>query len=180
MKKLILFLIVVSCVCCSCGFYTGLNGKVVDNVTGQPLEGAVVVAQWRKTRGVPGLQYSDLHKSVETITDKKGEFSLEGASGLLLESPRMVIYKTGYIPWRNDMVFPGGQITKDHEWNNNLTYRLDVFTDKFTYRQLNSFLSYGIKVSGDRETPTYDNLMHQISVLEQTEIENQMGKDNKK
>jgi hypothetical protein len=177
LKTLIWVAIILFCSGC---YYPGINGKVVDTATGQPLEGAVVVAQWRKTRGIPGLQYSDLHKSVETLTDKKGAFSLEGAFGLLLEPPRMAIYKAGYIPWRNDMVFPGGHITKNHEWNNNMTYKLDVFTNKFTYRQLYSFLSYGIKVSGDRATPIYDDLMHQISVLEQTEIEKQVEKDNKK
>ncbi len=88
----IFFLILLNVLCASC-CYPGINGKVIDSATGQPLEGAVVVAQWRKTRGIPGLQYSDLHKSVETLTDKKGTFSLNGTAGILLEPPRMLIYK---------------------------------------------------------------------------------------
>jgi hypothetical protein len=179
MKKLILFLIVVSCICCSCGFYTGLNGKVVDNVTGQPLEGAVVVAQWTKPRGIPGLQYHDLHKIIETLTDKEGSFSLSGTFGVLIDPPEMLIYKKGYIPWRNDMVFPGGHITKDHEWNNDVTYKLDVFTDKYTYRQLYSFLDYGMIGNGRSEVPIISNSMREISMKDKAEIKSQSGKDNK-
>lgn len=178
MKKLILFLIVVSCVCCSCGFYAGISGKVVDNVTGKPLEGAVVVAQWTKTRGIPGLQYSDLQKITETLTDKEGTFSLSGTFGLLLEPPRMIIYKVGYIPWRNDMVFPGGHITKDHEWNNDVTYKLDVFSDKYTYRQLYSFLDYGMIGNGRTEVPIISDLMRKISMQDNSEIKKQIGKEN--
>jgi hypothetical protein len=160
-------------------YYPGINGKVVDTETGQPLEGAVVVAQWRKTRGIPGLQYSDLHKAAETSTDKEGAFSFSGTFGLLLEPPRMLIYKEGYIPWRNDSIFPSSNIVKDNEWNNEVTYKLDVFSDKYTFKQLYSFMSYGIKVSGWRETPIYDDLMKKASKLEQIEIEKQMEKREK-
>lgn len=165
--------------CCSGCYYPGINGKVIDIATGQPLEGALVIAQWKNTRGIPGLQYSDLHKTEETLTDKKGEFSLDGTAGFLLEPPRMLIYKNGYIPWRNDRIFPGGQLAKDHEWNNNMTYKLDAFTNKYTYRQLKYFISYGINVSGGQITPNYDELMQQISGLDLDETEKQMkqGRD---
>lgn len=178
MKKL-KTLILVSFLLLSSGcYYPGINGKVVDTATGQPLEGAVVVAQWTKTRGIPGLQYSDLQKITETLTDKEGTFSLSGTFGLFLEPPRMLIYKVGYIPWRNDMVFPGGHITKDHEWNNDVAYKLDVFTDKYTYRQLYSFLDYGMIGNGRTEVPIISNSMRKISMQDNSEIKKQIGKEN--
>ena len=167
-----LLLVIIS----GCSYYADMNGSVVDGATGRPLEGALVVAQWHETRGIPGFQYSDLHKSIETVTDKEGAFSIEGAFGFLLEPPRMLIYKAGYIPWRNDMVFPGGHLSNDNEWKHNITYKLDALADAYNYRQLNSFLSYGIKVSGNLKTPNFDDLMHEISGLEQSQIEKQMQK----
>lgn len=179
MKNLILFLIVVSFACCSCSFYNGLNGTVVDNATGQPLEGALVVVQWTKPRGIPGLQYRDLHKIAETLTDKQGAFSIDGTIGFLLDPPEMLIYKDGYIPWRNDMDFPGGHRNKDNEWKHNITYRLDIFTDKYTYRQLYHFLDTGMMGNSRKEVPMSSKLMRDISMREKAEIRTQMQKNNK-
>jgi hypothetical protein len=167
-------------VCYSCGFYAGINGKVLDNVTGQPLEGALVVVQWSKTRGIPGLQYSDLHKVAETQTDKDGMFYMDGAFAFLLEPPRMLIYKEGYIPWRNDMVFPGGRITKDYEWKHNATYKLDSITDKNTYEQMYSFVSYAMFGSHRREVPITSDIMQNLLLKQTVEIRKRMEGDKKR
>jgi hypothetical protein len=164
-------------VCCSCGFYAGINGKVLDNVTGQPLEGALVVVQWSKTRGIPGLQYSDLHKIAETQTDKDGMFYMDGAFAFLLEPPIMLIYKEGYFPWRNDMEFPGGNITKDHEWKHNATYKLNILMDKQDYLRLHSFMDYGMGGNHGKEVPITSNVMNRILVKETAEKRKQMEKD---
>lgn len=150
MKSLRVFLlIIVLMITAGCSHYPDITGKVIDNVTGKPIEGAVVVAQWTKPRGMPGEQYHDLHKITETLTDKEGKFSLSGTTGFILDPPEMIIYKEGYIPWRNDMVFPSRNIVKDHEWNNNVTYKLDIFTDKYTIRQLSQFMDSAIIGFGD-------------------------------
>ncbi len=128
MTRLLSLLIILLTVCCSCSYYQDITGKVVDNETGQPIEGALVVAQWTKPRGIPGLQHHELHKIVETITDHEGKFSLTGTSGYLLDPPEMIIYKEDYIPWRNDMVFPNLEKTKDNLWSNKETYKLDNST----------------------------------------------------
>jgi hypothetical protein len=163
---LLVFLLTISSGC----FYPGISGRVVDSTTGKPIEGALVVAQWTKKHGF-GLTYHDLHKIVETLTDKEGKFSLSGTYNPFVEPPEMIIYKEGYIPWRNDSIFPSSNIVKGHEWNDNVTYKLNVFTNRYTYRQLFSFMDYGIKGSGGRETPIFDNLMIDISKKEQDEIE---------
>ncbi len=152
MKKIfVLFVITILLLTYGCNFYGGIKGTVLDNATGKPIEGAVVVAQWTKERGIPGLQYHNLHKITETLTDKKGKFSLSGTVGIMLEPPAMIIYNDGYIPWRNDMVYPGGRdiYSKNHEWTNHRTYRLDAFTG--TGKEiviLSIFTSYGFMDEG--------------------------------
>jgi hypothetical protein len=160
------------------GCYPGISGRVVDGMTGKPLEGALVVAQWTKEHGF-GLTYHDLYKIVETETDKEGIFSIEGPGSPFVEPPEMIIYKEGYIPWRNDAIFPSLDNVKGNEWKSNMTYKLDIFTNKYTYGQLYSFLDYGIIGRGGKETPRISEMMRKISFLEQAEIENKMRKDKK-
>ena len=163
---LLFFAMIVTSGC----MYPGITGKVVDSTTGQPIEGAIVLAEWVKVRGLPGLQYHDSHKNIESLTDKNGQFSLSGTIGFLLDPPIMLIYKEGYIPWRNDSIFPSSNTVKDHEWNNKVTYKLDVFTNKYTFEQLHDFMDYGIRGSGGRETPIFDHLMNKLSRRETAEL----------
>ena len=41
--------------------YAQINGTVVDAETGQPVGGAVVLAEWTVTRGLPGMSYHEIH-----------------------------------------------------------------------------------------------------------------------
>ena len=56
------------------GFYFGIKGTVVDDETKEPIEGAVVAAQWNKTKGPPGLTNTVTIKVVETVTDMECRF----------------------------------------------------------------------------------------------------------
>jgi hypothetical protein len=139
-----------------------MTGKVIDNATGKPIEGALVVAQWTKSRGIPGMQYHDLHKIIETQTDKEGMFAISGTTGFNLDQPDMIIYKEGYIPWRNNAIFPDINTGK-HEWNNNVTYKLNAFTGKYTARQLYDFLDSGMTISrGLSDSKIFTELMHSL------------------
>ena len=106
-------------------------------------------------------------------------FTLSGTYDPFVEPPRMIIYKEGYIPWRNDMVFPGGNLTKNNEWKNKGTYKLDAFTDQYTTRQLYQFMDYGIIGSGVRDVPIFNKLHHKISIRKTDELEKQILKDKK-
>lgn len=159
--------------------YPPIKGKVVDGVTGQPLEGALVVTQWSKKHGF-GLTYHTLSLITETLTDKEGVFSINNTpNDPFVEPPRMVIYKEGYIPWRNDMVFPGGHRTKDYEWNNNVTYKLDVYSDKYSIEQLSDFLEYGMSGIHNKEVPISRDLTRKISGKKYDEIRKFKVNDNK-
>jgi hypothetical protein len=61
-KKLVAaFLVVFFIIAFGCSFYGGIKGTVLDNATGKPIEGALVVAQWVKERGLPGMLHHNLH-----------------------------------------------------------------------------------------------------------------------
>jgi hypothetical protein len=94
------------------------QGKVVDADTKEPIEGAVVIAVWRETKGTLTGPSSKFKESKETLTDKHGDWSIAGPEGCednlipgLLHSmgffvtkhPEFSLYKPGY----NIRGFPG-------------------------------------------------------------------------
>lgn len=169
MKKISLLLLLFLFLICSGCFYPSIHGSVVDETTGKPLEGALVVAQWTKKHGF-GLTYHDLYKITETLTDKDGKFSISGTYDPFVEPPEMIIYKEGYIPWRNDSVFPSCNTVKNNEWKNDVTYRLKIFTDEYTYQQLYSFLDFGIIGGDGLRTPIFFKTHRNIGIIGKKEI----------
>jgi len=154
------------------GCYSGISGKVVDGVTGIPLEGAVVLAQWTKTHGMPGLTSHSVYKIEETETDKEGMFSLSGAYSPFLDPPEMVIYKKGYVPWRNDMDFmnPTWKHYGKNIWQNNITYRLDSWLEGFPKERLSHFVGYGIIGTDFIKTPKFSTIESELSRESQREV----------
>lgn len=88
-----------------------VRGAVVDDVTGEPLAGVVVVAQWELVRElVPGMvneSYGDRLAIVETVTDSNGRYEIAGWGPVArppfmhLEhrDPSISFFKAGYYPW---------------------------------------------------------------------------------
>jgi len=144
-----------------CGHYSPIKGKVIDSTTGKPIEGALIVAQWTKKHGF-GLTYHTLSLITETVTDSEGVFEIKKTpNDIFVEPPEMIIYKEGYIPWRNDSIFPSCDLVKKNEWKNNVIYKLDVFTNKYTARQLWEFLDTGIIGWGG--VPIFHKIDNEIS-----------------
>lgn len=135
---------------------------MVDSASGKSIEGAVVVAQWTKLHGF-GLTYHTQEKLTETQTDKNGAFTLSGINAWFVEPPEMIVYKEGYLPWRNDSVFPGGNKTKDNEWVNNAVYRLEKYEDKYTFGQIESFIDSGIMGYDQNSLPLFTEKMRKLS-----------------
>jgi hypothetical protein len=86
-----------------------IRAQVVDDITGVPLEGVVVVAQWQTVREiVPGFAKpsSEMVKAVETRTDAAGRFLLPAWGPIarpLFHSfenndPRILLFRAGYYP----------------------------------------------------------------------------------
>ncbi len=109
---LMLFLItVISTPACSATF----RGKVIDADTKKPIEGAVVVASWNEERATltdGGTRFKDVK---ETLTDKNGEWVIEGPQGrrrgnfislvsfitgiFIMRPPEFIIFRPGYCSW---------------------------------------------------------------------------------
>ena len=102
---------------CGSPYYTvdPIEAWVVDADTGQPLEGAVVTANWQLVS--PGLDTGGrkLHQLevMETLTDKNGRFFFPGFTKLnprLLElrdeDPQILIFKSRYGYFRTSNNYP--------------------------------------------------------------------------
>lgn len=90
------------------------KGKVVDADTKEPIEGAVVVAEWSGETTTPTATHSTLKDVKEVLTDKKGEWMIKGPKGgkignmktiisvitgaYFTKRPRFYIFKPGYCP----------------------------------------------------------------------------------
>ena len=94
----------------ACAVDRAFQGKVIDADTLKPIEGAVVVAIWRKSRaGIAGAD-TRFKDAKEILTDKNGEWSITGTEGdedkligilhvigvFITEEPVFRIYKPGY------------------------------------------------------------------------------------
>jgi hypothetical protein len=96
----------------SCSDSKTFRGKVIDADTKEPIEGAVVVAEWITERTTPTATHTNLKDVKEILTDKKGEWSISGPKGRADElipglslvipytkEPQFTIFKPGYCPW---------------------------------------------------------------------------------
>lgn len=87
-----------------------IAAQVVDDESGSPLEGVIVVAQWMPVREVvPGMAYRSMGDTLrieETVTDAEGRFRFPGwgpvprPARLHLEhnDPRILLFKAGHYP----------------------------------------------------------------------------------
>lgn len=108
------------------GCFANIRGTVLDAETGKPVEGAVAGAEWHLAKGLPGLTYTDLYKSAETVTDENGKFSLPGVANPFVKL-RFVIYKKGYVAWREFGTFPDYTEREKLNWKRHNVFRLERF-----------------------------------------------------
>jgi hypothetical protein len=93
------------------------QGRVIDAVMKEPIEGAVVVAYWWEEKGAFLGSMERLKDVKETLTDRDGKWSIIGPEsdkqklvrGMLsviaivwaIRDPGFIIFKPGYCPWPN-------------------------------------------------------------------------------
>jgi hypothetical protein len=155
------------------GCYPGISGKVVDGLTGNPLEGAVVLAQWTTTGGLPGLTHHTVYQIEESETDKEGKFSISGVYNPFVDPPKMVIYRKGYVPWRNDSDFmnPTWELYDNIIWKNGLTYKLKYLKEPYSKLRLDMFVGHGVIGASFNQTPIYSKIMSELSRESQIEVD---------
>lgn len=122
--------------------YIPIAGTVVDAETKQPIEGAVVLAEWTITpMAWIGLPTTYSYKVIETASDKNGKFTIAGyILNPIVNKPRLTIYKAGYVCWNNEYIFPGKQHRYGFRWANNITYELEKFKKSYSYAEHVSFV----------------------------------------
>ena len=81
-----------------------LEGRIVDEDTGEPLEGVNVVAYWELFDGIEGHTSEGVIKAMETVTDMDGRFQFPAwgpelvlRPGALSKGRRFVLFKSGYV-----------------------------------------------------------------------------------
>jgi len=155
--RLILITVLLLLIIAIAGCYLPISGKVIDAETQQPIEGAVVLVEWNEAHGL-GLTYHTVYKIVETATDKKGDFFLPGAYSPFVDPPYLVIYKQGYIAWRNDTIFPSFEKRKDYDvWRHNYVYRLEQFKESYSRFKHSMFMDTGIIGASYERTPRFED-----------------------
>lgn len=94
--------------CSGCVTYFGYDGpyegRVIDKDTRQPIEGAVVHGTWVKSHPGPGGASSSYYDSKEVLTDKAGNFKVDGMGLLIfsnMEEMEVNIFKAGYEQWQS-------------------------------------------------------------------------------
>lgn len=123
-----------------------ITGIVVDAENGQPIEGAVILVEWTKVKGLPGMTHTESYKVVEVVTNKEGKASIEGVAAYFVSMPRVTVYKKGYIAWNNQYIFPDWKRRTDFKWENNYVFRLEKFKPEYSYIKHTGFLSSVILV----------------------------------
>ncbi|WP_224958170.1 hypothetical protein [Geomonas subterranea] len=105
LRKYILFVLTslsLALIISGCGtdlkYYGKFCGKVIDNETGYPIDGVVIVASWVTDNWTwPGYSFTRPYKLKEVISDVDGTFCLYN-QGLKLfpRDPSIIIFKAGY------------------------------------------------------------------------------------
>jgi hypothetical protein len=90
------------------------SGRVIDVDTKEPIEGAVVVAEWLEEKATIAGPAERLKDVKETLTDKDGKWSITGPEDetnkmipsmlhllgfYTIKKPNFIIFKPGYCPW---------------------------------------------------------------------------------
>lgn len=144
--KYAILLIAVIFTSTSCS--AGMTGTVVDAETGKPIEGAVVLVEWTKTKGKwLGLPSTESYHVIEKVTDKQGRFSVPKIRGISVNPPDITIYKKGYVAWSSRITFPDFRARVDFKWGDNYIFKLERFDRKYTHID-HTFFIHSVTRSG--------------------------------
>jgi hypothetical protein len=109
---------------------TGPTAIVIDNATGQPVEGAVALAQWLSAGGGGLFEGGGdvVDKTKEVFSDKDGKLYIKDfwKKGVFSGSTRLSVYKSGYVLWDSRRICPDLKGRTDFD-ENHRTVRLLKF-----------------------------------------------------
>lgn len=120
---------------------------VVDAETGEPIEGAVAIAIWRKHSIKERAWWEGgtmvVVKIEEAVSDKDGNIYIDGFWGWYIAKnryPRLTIYKPGYVCWDQINLYEGGLRT-DFDQDHRIA-RMEKWPEGFSFVQHESFVYY--------------------------------------
>lgn len=141
MRILYIVLMILLCMTPACMVTSKtITGTVIDAETGKAIEGAVVLVEWTKAEGVPGMASTKSYKVVEVVTDKDGKFIVEDVKKILIDSPDVTVYKKGYVAWSSRIIFPDWRNRTDFKWGKTDTFKLEHFRPEYSYDKHTSFI----------------------------------------
>jgi hypothetical protein len=122
---------------------SAITGTVVDAETSTPIEGAVLLVEWTKTKGVPGMSATEVYKAIEAVTDKDGKFFISGLHDLFVNPPRVTIYKKNYVGWNIEYIFPNYRKRTDFKWEEGIVIKLEPYKEEYS-RTDHVFFLHGV------------------------------------
>jgi len=147
---------------CMAACYPAISGRVIDARTQLPIEGALVIVLWPED-SIFSNSPQAVHSYSETITTRNGQFSLSGEYSPFVDTPEIIIYKRGYMAWRNDYVFPGNYKRADyHEWQDGYLYKLAPMKGPYSREGYRAFLRLGMFGFGNVQSVSYTNMVDEI------------------
>ncbi len=155
-----------------------VSGVVVYAGTGEPVEGAVVLAQWDVTKGF-GHTYHKVVKIEEVVTGKDGRFFISAPAKEYFNKPDVVAYKPGYVAWRNDDIFPSWEKRNDFKFGPDVKVELEVFKEGYSRNQHHGFMSSGIIGANHNVTPMYSEAESKAYSLGVEEIRGKKKRDER-
>jgi hypothetical protein len=156
------------------------SGKVIDADTGEPIEGAVVVASWIEAwPGIAG-EGSRLKDVKETLTDKSGSWSITGPKGqmndehpylsLLLglhytREPEFIIFKPGYCSWPEGFSIDACKRRINPRGNGEIrkggNIELPKLTDRARSTIIRNIPSLGMANGSEKDLPMFKKMVSQ-------------------
>lgn len=134
----------------------GPTATVIDDETGNPIEGAVAIAIWRGTQKnctiVGPLDGScwGFRRAEETASDKEGKINIPDFWKTTIDpgkrgsatSPRLTVYKFGYVCWDQKMIFHPSSSWEDRKDFNrdNRIVRLKKWPEDMSFHNHLSFI----------------------------------------
>lgn len=160
---------------------------VIDDGTGKPIEGAVAIAIWRGKKknctivgSLEGACWGFL-RAEETISDKEGKINIPDFWKTTIDpgkrgsatSPRLTVYKFGYVCWDQKMIFHPSSSWEDRKDFNrdNRIVRLKKWPEDMKFRSHSSFI--GNCTSGN-ETKSKEQLFNKATDAEGTYISKEL------
>jgi len=122
---------------------------VVDDATGEPIEGAVAIAIWRKLSTEKAVWFEGgidvVVRIEEVVSDKEGKIYIDGFFRWrpFSQDPHLTIYKPGYVCWDQEDIYISEKLPTikrtDYDANHRIA-RLKKYPEGFSFAGHWSFM----------------------------------------